>query len=137
MTVAFSESFEKTLQDDYGVREASVLRADLKRKVERALVRAGAPQGITVTLTIVNAKPNRPTFAQMSDKPGLSFQSFGIGGAAIEGQVLDADGKVIAALSDRWYETDINQSYGRATWGDANFAFDRFARKLAKAAASG
>ncbi len=134
--VGFSDSFSRSLDDDYGLREGEILKADLAHRVELALQRAGAPAGVVVELTIADAKPNRPTLGQMIDQPGLSYQSFGIGGATVEGRVLSADGRVLATLKDRWYETDIEQAYGRSTWGDAQFAFDRFARKLARAAVS-
>ena len=134
--IEFSASFSKALDQDYGVREGEILKADLAHSVETALQRAGVPAGVIVELTISDAKPNRPTLGQMTDQPGLSYQSFGIGGATVEGRVLSADGRVLAILKDRWYETDIDQAYGRSTWGDANFAFDRFARKLARAVVS-
>ena len=62
--------------------------------------------------------------------PGLSMQSFGIGGAALEGRIVAADGTE-TPIAYRWYETDIRESYAHWVWTDAEFAFDRFARKLA------
>jgi hypothetical protein len=58
------------------------------------------------------------------------MQSFGIGGAAIEGRIVRADGST-APLAYEWYETDITQVYGHATWSDATWTFNRFARRLA------
>ena len=76
-------------------------------------------------------KPNRPTFKQLGDKPGLSMQSFGVGGAAITGRIVAADGSE-KPLSYHWYETDIRQASNNWVWSDAEWTFDRFARKLAR-----
>jgi hypothetical protein len=76
-------------------------------------------------------KPNRPTFKQLSDTPGLSMQSFGIGGAAIKGRIVAADGSE-KPLSYRWYESDIRQASYNWIWSDAEWTFDRFARKLVR-----
>ena len=97
----------------------------------KALARTGAYDGARIELTISDAKPNRPTFKQMSDTPGLSMESFGIGGATIDGHVIAADGKM-TPVSYRWYESDIRQAYGNWVWHDAEWTFDRFARRLAR-----
>ncbi|MET0336194.1 MAG: hypothetical protein ABW063_00375, partial [Caulobacter sp.] len=72
---------------ELGARELDDLRGDLKRTVERELERAGqlSPQGGRLDLVITDARPNRPTMQQMARKPGLSYQSFSIGGAAVTG----------------------------------------------------
>ena len=115
----------------YGVREVDRLAADLQATVERRLARAGALEGARVELVLVDAKPNRPTFKQLGDTPGLSMQSLGIGGARIEGRVVSADGSV-RPIAYRWYENDIREAIGSTTWSDANWTFDRFAHRLAK-----
>ena len=80
---------------------------------------------------LVDAKPSRPTFKQLGDTPGLSFQSFSLGGARIEGRMIRADGTE-TPLSYSWYETDLFQAPYESTWGDAHWSFDRFARRLGK-----
>ena len=114
VTVAVAPELQETFEKTYGVREAERLTADLQASVEKTLARAGALDGARIELTLTDVKPNRPTFKQLSDKPGLSMQSFGVGGAAISGKIISADGRE-KPLSYRWYET-----------------FDRFARKLAR-----
>lgn len=119
--------------DQYGERELDRLAADLRQSVERELAREGglAKSGATLDLVIEDATPNRPTLRQMSLKPGLSFESYGIGGAKVSGVLTSADGQS-APVGFRWYETDIRWSAGAATWSDAENTFDRFARRLAR-----
>ncbi|HEY8571442.1 hypothetical protein [Phenylobacterium sp.] len=117
-------------QKEFGVRDVERLAADLRKEVERELAKTGAYDGARVELVLTDAKPNRPTMQQMS-KMGLSFESFGVGGATIEGHAIRADGSV-TPLSYRWYETDIRNSWATTTWHDAQWTFDRFAARLAR-----
>ena len=55
----------------------------------------------------------------------------GVGGAAISGKIISADGTE-KPLSYRWYETDIREASYNWVWSDAEWTFDRFARKLAR-----
>ena len=119
--------FEKT----YGVREAALLTADLRKSVETSLAKSGMHDGARIELTLTDVKPNRPTFKQLGDTPGLSMQSFGIGGAAVTGKVIAADGSE-TPLAYSWYETDIRNAHANWVWSDAELAFDRLARKLAR-----
>ncbi|MDG2522082.1 hypothetical protein P7B02_11080 [Caulobacter segnis] len=118
---------------ELGARELDDLRGDLKRTVERELERAGQlnPQGGRLDLVIADARPNRPTMQQMARTPGLSYQSFSIGGASVTGS-YSAPGGASTPVSYSWYENDIREAWWRGTWGDANRAFDRFASKFAK-----
>ena len=131
VTVSVAPELQKTFDKTYGVREAERLTSDLQTTVEKTLARTGAHEGARIELTLTDAKPNRPTFKQLSDKPGLSLQSFGVGGAAIRGKIVAADGTE-KSLSYRWYETDIREASYNWIWSDAEWTFDRFARKLAR-----
>ena len=131
VSVSVDAKLQKTFDKTYGVREAQLLTSDLQTSVEKALAKSGAYDGARIELTLTDVKPNRPTFKQLGDTPGLSMQSFGIGGAAIDGRIVAADGAV-TPISYRWYETDIRESYAHWVWSDAETTFDRFARKLAK-----
>lgn len=131
VSVTVAPELQKTFEKTYGQREADLLTADLKTSVEKELARTGAFDDARVDLTLKDVKPNRPTFKQLGDTPGLSMESFGIGGATIEGQVTSADGKV-TPVSYKWYEPDIRWAYGNWTWTDAEWTFDRFARRLAR-----
>ena len=131
VSVSIAPELQKTFDKTYGVREAQLLTGDLQTSVEKALARTGAHEGARVELVLTDVKPNRPTFKQLGDTPGLSMQSFGVGGAKIEGKLVAADGTE-TPLRYNWYETDIRQVHAYWVWTDAEFAFDRFARRLAK-----
>lgn len=119
--------------DDYGPREFEYLKGALRNEIERELGKAGlvAPDGATLDLIIEDATPNRPTFAQMVDRPGLSFQSISIGGAEVSGVMTGPDGGQ-TPLHYRWFESDLGNTLAASTWTDAERAFDRFARGLVK-----
>lgn len=119
--------------DQYGQRDLDYLAAELRESVQKAVERVGglAAGGATIDLVLEDAVPNRPTFRQMALKPGLSYESFGIGGATISGVLTTADGRQIP-LGYRWYENDIRWSRSAGTWTDAENTFDRFARRLAR-----
>ena len=131
VTVSVAPELQKTFDKTYGAREASELTADLKASVEKTLARSNAHEGARIELILTDAKPNRPTFKQLSDKPGLSMESFGVGGAAIKGKIVSADGTE-KPLSYRWYETDIREASYSWIWSDAEWTFDRFARRLVR-----
>ena len=130
VSVTIGPELQTKAEKTYGVREVRDLADELRDSIVKSLARSGALQDTRIELTLVDAKPNRPTFRQLGDTPGLSLQSFGIGGAAIEGRIVRADGST-APLAYKWYETDITQVYGHATWSDATWTFNRFARRLA------
>jgi hypothetical protein len=114
----------------YGARELDHLRVELKKDVVQALSRANAAPVQRVDLVIEAATPNRPTFNQLR-QPGLSLQSIGVGGAAITGQVVGADGSA-RPVSYHWYETDLRNEVAAVTWSDAYSAFDRLAGRIAR-----
>lgn len=131
VSVSVAPELQKTFEKTYGVREAALLTGELKTSVEKALARTGAHDGARIELTLTDVKPNRPTFKQLGDTPGLSMESFGVGGAAIEGRVIGADGAA-RPIKYQWFESDIRESWARWVWSDAETAFDRFARNLAR-----
>lgn len=133
VSVTVGPELQKKAVKKYGTRDVDRLAVSLQTEVEKSLAKTGKYDGGRVELTLIDAKPNRPTFKQLGDTPGLSFLSFGIGGARIEGRVVAADGTV-TPLSYSWYETDIEQSWGVTTWHDAEWTFDRFADRLARGA---
>jgi len=126
-----STEFQKKLDDDIGARESRILTDSLTAKVSNIF----ASRGITadrVIVTIEDAKPNRPTFEQVSSKPGLdSMRSISLGGARVTGVAYDAAGKEIGTLDYDWYESDLSNTVGSTTWTDARTAFDRFSRRFA------
>ncbi len=129
--VQLSPALRREAEKNLGVRDVEQLAQDLKREVGRSLERTGVLDGARLELTLVDAKPNRPTFQQLSNRPGLSMESFGVGGATIEGRAVAVDGTVIP-LRYRWYETDIRNARRQTTWGDADTAIYQFANRLAR-----
>ena len=129
--VSIGPKLQEKAVEKYGAEEVDRLALDLRRRVERSLGRSGALADADVRLVLLDVRPNRPTMKQMGDRIGLSFSSFSVGGARIEGEAITADGRV-RPVGYAWYETDIRQAAGRSTWHDAEWAFDRFARRLGR-----
>ncbi|MFN3213512.1 MAG: hypothetical protein ACE37M_10430 [Henriciella sp.] len=132
IAVTYSEDFAEELADNYGEREGEKLTEDILQDLEKAFEKAGVDPA-KVDVEIVDAKPNRPTFEQLSNEPGLdAFRSISIGGMELVGTAYDADGNVLATQEYEWFENNIRDVVGSATWTDANRASRRFANKLAK-----
>lgn len=103
----------------------------LAETVRRALSGPGELDGARIELVLTDVKPNRPTMEQMAQRPGLDgHRSLSIGGAAIEGSITTADGRVLPVRYD-WYSNSIADVRGYATWQDAERTYDRFAARLA------
>lgn len=132
VAVTYSDDFAEELTDNYGEREGETLTEDIIEDLEFAFTKAGVSPA-RVDVTIVDAKPNRPTFEQLSDRPGLdAIRSISIGGMELSGTAYDADGNVLATQDYEWFETNIRNTVGSGTWTDANRASRRFAKKFAK-----
>ena len=129
--VTIGPELQAKAEKTYGERDVRDLAADLKRDVARELAKTGAYDGARIELILADVKPNRPTFKQLSDKPGLSMQSFGVGGAEIAGKVITADGHE-TPIAYRWYETDIRWAQGQTTWADAEQSLGYFAHSFAR-----
>lgn len=113
-----------------GQRDVDRQLERLQSVVERRLARDGALQGATVNLVLTDLKPNRPTFQQAADKPGLSIMdSFSIGGATVEGEIITAEGQRLPVRYSN-YSTSIAEVRGYTTWQDAEHTYDRLARNL-------
>lgn len=134
---AYSPEFQEKLTDEYGEREGDYLQREIERELTQALARVGGVVSDTgpvrIETTIVDARPNRPTFQQLADRPGLDFmRSISIGGAELRATLRGADGAVLGEVEHRFYEHDIRNVIGLSTWGDARRSIDRFARKVAR-----
>lgn len=130
INVALGDKLQKEAPK-LGERDVSQQAARLTQLVERALARDTALDGARIDLVLTDLKPNRPTFQQMSDRPGLdAIRSRSIGGATIEGQATLADGRVEPIRYD-WYSTTLADVVGYSTWTDADRAFSRLASNLA------
>ncbi|HZV83568.1 MAG TPA: hypothetical protein VFF48_01145, partial [Brevundimonas sp.] len=115
-----------------GERDLAQQADHLARAVTRTLDRSGALDGARIDLVLTDLKPNRPTFQQIARQPGLDpIRSISIGGAAIEGQITTADGRIIPVSYD-WYSTSLADVHGLSTWSDAERAYRRLATNLAE-----
>ncbi|MEO0608026.1 MAG: hypothetical protein AAFY82_07325 [Pseudomonadota bacterium] len=131
VAVSYSDDFAEELTENYGEREGERLRQDITKDLDQAFEKAGVTAA-RVEIVIVDAKPNRPTFEQLSGKPGLDpIRSISIGGMELSGTAFDAEGNVLAAQDYEWFQNNIRDVVGFSTWGDANRASRRFARKMA------
>jgi hypothetical protein len=134
--ISFDATFQKELARTYGEREGEDLSTSVKRALESALADVDVPTPLRVDVEIVDAKPNRPTFKQMSNKPGLSFQSISIGGASLRASLRDASGGEVRTVSYSWYEHDLRDVFAATTWSDANRAIRWFAREVKQSASA-
>lgn len=121
----------------YGEKSLEELRQDLMEDITKRFDKEGlqvaenAPTKLV--LTIEDVKNNRPTFEQLSRETSLSFQSYGIGGAEIKGELFDASGASLGTMDYRYFESSLrNAAYANSTWSDAKRAFGRFSRDVAK-----
>ncbi|GAA0867540.1 hypothetical protein GCM10009116_00780 [Brevundimonas basaltis] len=118
--------------DELGERDVREQADRLAEVVRRALAREGRLDGARIDLVLTDLKPNRPTFEQMAQQPGLDrHRSVSIGGAAIEGSVTTADGAVLPVRYD-WYSASIADVRGHTTWQDADRAYARLAGNLVR-----
>lgn len=127
-----SPEFQEKLKDDIGVREEKILSDSLVKRVTKVFNERGV-KADRVVVTIEDAKPNHPTWEQVSNKPGLdSMRSVSVGGAHVTGIAYDAAGNEIGRYGYDWYESDLRNVIPAATWSDAQTTFDRFARRFAQ-----
>jgi len=117
--------------DELGAREVQEQADRLAALVGRALARDGALDGARIELVLTDLRPNRPTFQQMVDRPGLDgHRSRSTGGAAIEGRITTADGRVVPVKYD-WFSSNLGNVWGVGAWQDADRAYHRLAVNLA------
>ena len=129
--VKIGPALQKEATRNYGEAEVARLAQALRIEVARQLDLTGVLEGAVIELTLVDARPNRPTMKQLRDTPGLSFKTHGVGGARIEGRTIAVDG-AITPIAYQWYETDVRDTAFRSTWGDANTAIYRLAGRLSR-----
>jgi hypothetical protein len=131
VSVTVGPTLQEKAVKTLGVRDVNDLAARLQASVARRLAKTGAYDGARIELVLADAQPNHPTFKQLGDRPGLSWESFGIGGAEIRGRAISADGTV-TPIGYRDYETDIRWAHHGGTWADADAAIERFAYELGR-----
>lgn len=115
---------------ELGERDVREQADRLATVVRQALVRGGGLDGARIDLVLTDIQPNRPTFQQLAQRPGLDgTRSFSVGGATIEGSITTADGRVLPIRYD-WYSHSIADVHGNTTWQDADRAYRRLASNL-------
>lgn len=145
--VALSPKVQTKFDKVYGEREVAPLTQYAKRHIEQELAKAGASvgtAGLRVETTLTSATANKPTFKQLSDRPGLDYmRSIGIGGSHLTARFIDQTGAVVGEVEGGYYENDIRFVYSSAPWADAERGIRIFAamvgeryRQLALGAAS-
>jgi hypothetical protein len=111
-----------------GDREVNEQIAGLQAEVAKAL--AERYPGATANLVLVDLKPNRPTFEQVRQTPGLDpIRSVSIGGAAIRGEIITADGQA-RPVEFSYFSPNIRDVWGYSVWRDADRAFERFGDQI-------
>ena len=75
-------------------------------------------------------KSPEDTFQQVRDTPGLDpIRSVSVGGAAVEGQIVTADGRTLPVRFS-YFTPNITDVWGFATWQDAQRAFERLGNQI-------
>ncbi|PZU00696.1 MAG: hypothetical protein DI624_02205 [Brevundimonas sp.] len=111
-----------------GDREVNDQVASLQAEVGKAL--AQRYPGATANLVLVDLKPNRPTIEQVRRTPGLDpIRSVSIGGAAIKGEIVLADGET-RPVDYAYFSPDLRDVWGYSVWRDADRAFERFGAQI-------
>jgi len=113
-----------------GAREVNEQVDRLRTAVGEALEQGSAYPGATAELVLTDLKPNRPTFEQTAQTPGLDpIRSVSIGGASIEGAIIAADGRRIP-VEYSYSSNNLSDVVGYGVWWDANRTFERFADRI-------
>lgn len=120
----------------YGQKDLDRLQNALTDKLTHALTKNGVQvsdaASYRLEVTIQDARPNRPTFRQLSKSPNLSFKSRALGGAKLDAQLVDASGNILGRAQYGWYENNLGDSFGFGTWDDAERAIRQFSQRLGK-----
>ena len=123
---------------NYGDKEIEFLLEDMEKEITRDFAKRGLTLSDTaptlLRVTINKVRPNRPTHNQLSKDIGLSFSSFGIGGADVSAEII-AEGGTVVGTADYDYYSNFNDRInlsGSSTWFDTSRAFSKFSRSLTK-----
>ena len=123
---------------NYGDKEIEFLLEDMEKEITRDFAKRDLTLSDTaptlLRVTINKVRPNRPTHNQLSKDIGLSFSSFGIGGADVSAEII-AEGGTVVGTADYDYYSNFNDRInlsGSSTWFDTSRAFSKFSRSLTK-----
>lgn len=115
-------------------RKANDLHKDLRQALSKRMTLVDAPgEGVlTVEATVTRILPSRPTQEELGRRVGLQLSgSISAGGADID-VALSENGTSLAQISED-YKGNLNDGFPRVNiWQDADRAYDRLAKKLAR-----
>ena len=133
-TIGFSSAAAAKMRE-YGETERATLASAIDTAVARETRKLHLAPGLTLQVTIVDVAPSHPTRAQMAANPAADpTRTHFLGGAELAGEVRDAGGHVVAAVSHRYFAPTLRLgSASLDPWADARLAIDQFAVKVASA----
>ena len=114
-------------------RNTAALAEAVRREVGAAapLADAPGPGVLTIALTLTGVDANRPTMAEQTANPALSFQSIALGGASVTGELREGDA-VLARFTDESQLAQINDpAIGAGMWVEADRYYRQLGNKLA------
>ena len=142
ITVTFAPPVETKLREQFGSKEADVLRQDVIERVGESLLKASLANpglgALTAEVQFTDLASTHPTREQSFEQPGLDpLRSKSVGGAALHGTVHDANGKEVASLTMKRFAPDLTTiSASGDAWADARITIRMFASKLGAALAA-
>jgi hypothetical protein len=134
IAVTFAPSAAAKMQR-YGESQRETLQSAIASAVSRQSSCSAVPAGLEVDVTVQDVAPTRPTMKQQTDDPTLDpVRTKYLGGAALSGEVRDANQQVVARVSYRYFPLSLPLgSVSLDPWADARLAIDGFAAKLGAA----
>lgn len=118
----------------YGREELTRLASYMREDLERALLDAdwlGVSADETIlSVTIIDAIPNRPTLAQVQRAGGSPPSPDSGGGAVLEAVLTGPDGETLATFSYAWNNAFVDEGASYGIWTDTRRTFDRFANSI-------
>ena len=124
-----------TKAESYGHDEMLRLVGFLKEDLERALLAANwlgySTDENRLSITIMDAVPNRPTMHQIQELDAAHYSNISPGGASLQATLINTRGEVIVEYSYVWTNTSLDEDTNYGTWTDARKAFSFFASNIA------
>jgi hypothetical protein len=135
-SVTFAPGYEVTFKNAYGAREVLALRSQILDSLSHSRKSAGGRCSLALNVTLEHAAPTHPTMQQQLDNPSLDpfLTVFFDGGASLSGQVLDADGHVLATVKYDYFNGYLRPlSPAQDSWAEARIAIEAFSSRLVDA----
>lgn len=119
----------------FGQDERRTLESAVDTALTRAVRELPLPAGVTIQVTFEELEPSHPTRTQLMANPAADpTRTHFLGGAALAGEVRNANGHVLSTVSHRYFPLTLSlASASLDPWADARLSIDQFAIKLAAA----